>query len=53
MSIEELKGRIKDINKVLTSLGLLPIDVVHPSDCLPQNKNARYFKPETFKQLVA
>ena len=53
MKIEELKGRIEDINKVLISLGLLPIDIVHPSDCLPQAKNARYFKPATFKQLVA
>lgn len=53
MNLEELKGRVETINEVLVSFGLLPIDIVHPSDCLPQAKNARYFKPETFKQLVA
>lgn len=53
MTLEQIKDKVGSINEVLTALGLLPIDIVNPADCLPQQKNARYFKPEIFKQLVS
>lgn len=31
---------------------MLELALVSPKDCLPQPKNARYFAPEVFKQLV-
>ncbi len=53
MDIENLKTRLNDINTFFEALGMLPLAVVKPSDILPQKKNAHYFSPEKFKQLVS
>lgn len=49
----DLKQAVEMLNKQLESYDLMRIDVVHPSDCLPQKKNARYFEAEKFQQLVS
>lgn len=40
------------LNRNLKSMGLLPIAIVNPNDCIPQSINARYFEPSKFDQLV-
>lgn len=50
---EQITQTAGSFNAVAESLGLLPIAVVNPKDCIGQEKNARYFKPEIFKQLVS
>ena len=52
-TIEQITQSVNNFNSIAQSLGLLPIAVVNPKDCKGQDKNARYFKPEVFKQLVA
>lgn len=52
-NIELLKTKIHEVNSFLTAFGMLPLAVVKPSDILPQKKNAHYFSPEKFKQLVS
>jgi len=50
--MEDLKKNLSELNKQTTALGLPEIAIVAPSDCIEQEKNARYFAPEVFKQLV-
>jgi hypothetical protein len=48
----QLEEHIQVINKKFKELGLCEIALVSPADCLAQAKNARYFTPEMFQQLV-
>lgn len=50
--LTEMKARVAALNDMLSSMGLPQLDVVSPADCIPAPKNARYFKPEVFEQLV-
>lgn len=43
---------LDQLNDLFGEMGLVKMALVSPKDCLPQQKNARYFKPEKFKQLV-
>jgi len=52
-TLEQITQSVGNFNSIAQSLGLLPIAIVNPKDCKGQDKNARYFKPEVFKQLVA
>jgi len=40
------------LNAALQAHGMCEIAIVAPSDCIGQKKNARYFTPEKFAQLV-
>lgn len=48
----DLNILLDNLNTHLRINGLLPIALVDPKDCIGQEKNARYFEPEYFKQLV-
>jgi hypothetical protein len=50
--MEDLKKNLSALNEQTKSLGLPEIAIVAPSDCIEQEKNARYFAPEVFQQLV-
>lgn len=53
MDLDLIATKLEEFNGILTQLGLLPLALVNPKDILPQEKNAHYFTPEKFKQLVA
>lgn len=40
------------LNQALQQQGMCEIAIVRPEDCIGQKKNARYFTPEKFSQLV-
>lgn len=48
----EMQEAVDRLNPFLLKLGMLEIAIVNPSKCLPQPRNARYFAPEVFRQLV-
>jgi ParB-like chromosome segregation protein Spo0J len=50
--MEDLKNNLSSLNEQTRALGLPEIAIVKPSDCMEQEKNARYFAPEVFQQLV-
>lgn len=50
--MEDLKKHLSSLNEQTKALGLPEIAIVKPSDCIEQEKNARYFTPEVFQQLV-
>jgi len=50
--MENLRKNLLELNKQTKELGLPEINIVAPSDCVEQEKNARYFTPEVFQQLV-
>lgn len=43
---------LSTLNTALRQQGMCEIAIVAPSDCIGQKKNARYFTPEKFSQLV-
>jgi hypothetical protein len=43
---------LKSLNEQLKEQGLLELGLISPKECIGQPKNARYFAPEKFKQLV-
>lgn len=51
-NIEDVRKNLSALNAQTKLLGLPEIAIVKPSDCIEQEKNARYFSPEVFKQLV-
>jgi len=51
-SISELNGILEDFNKKAKEFNLPEVVIVDPVDCIGQDKNARYFVPEVFQQLV-
>ena len=50
--MEDLFKNLSELNKQTKAIGLPEIAIVAPSDCIEQDKNARYFSPEVFQQLV-
>jgi len=50
--MEDLFKNLEALNQQLKPLGFPEIRMVRPSDCIEQEKNARYFAPEVFQQLV-
>ena len=50
--MEDLRNNLQILNEQTKLLGFPEISIVAPSDCIEQEKNARYFAPEVFKQLV-
>lgn len=48
----DIEQTISEFNEKLSVYGLLPLALISPKSCLGQRKNARYFMPEKFKQLV-
>ncbi len=48
----KLNDILDEFNAMAAGAGLPKLQVVSPSDCLAQQKNARYFMPEMFKLLV-
>jgi len=46
------KRHMDGLNKYFKKKGILSIDVVDPKCLIPQKKNARYFIPEIYEQLV-
>ncbi|MDR1460008.1 MAG: ParB/RepB/Spo0J family partition protein [Bacteroidales bacterium] len=50
--MKDLKNNLSLLNEQTRALGLPEIAIVKPSDCIEQEKNARYFEPEVFQQLV-
>lgn len=50
--IKEAKTLIEKLNGIFRSMNLPELGLVHPKDCLPQEKNAHYFEPEKFQRLV-
>ncbi|MCK4761966.1 MAG: ParB-like nuclease domain-containing protein [Candidatus Aminicenantes bacterium] len=50
--LSKTQSKLKELTQLFKELGLAPIMIINPSDCIPQNKNARYFQPEVFEQLV-
>lgn len=49
---DNINSNLDNANKILSQLGMPQLVFVKPADCLPQKKNAHYFKPELFQQLV-
>jgi hypothetical protein len=47
-----MNTELAPLNDRLRGLGLCEIALVAPEDCIGQKKNARYFTPEKFQQLV-
>jgi len=51
--METIDETLTTLNQQLKLLGFkFELILVNPKDCLEQKKNARYFKPEKFQQLV-
>jgi hypothetical protein len=50
--MEDLKRNLSIVNEQTKAMGLPEIAIVKPNDCIEQEKNARYFAPEVFQQLV-
>jgi hypothetical protein len=49
---ETTKELLARLNNQLKSYNVPELGLVKPEDCLGQDKNARYFTPEVFQQLV-
>jgi hypothetical protein len=50
--MEDLSKNLSLLNEQTKAMGLPEIAIVKPNDCIEQEKNARYFAPEVFQQLV-
>ena len=50
--MENVKDIFNNLNAVLSKYGFPEILMVSPDECLPQKKNAHYFKAEKFQQLI-
>ncbi|MDR1197546.1 MAG: ParB/RepB/Spo0J family partition protein [Prevotellaceae bacterium] len=50
--MEDLKKNLSLVNEQTRAMGFPEIAIVNPNDCIEQEKNARYFAPEVFQQLV-
>jgi hypothetical protein len=51
-NIEQAKAKLEELNPLLVSMGFARLEIVKPSQCLAQKKNAQYFDVQTFNQLV-
>lgn len=49
---KDLQLEVGALSEKLQGLGLPEMVLVRPEDCLPQDKNARYFEANVFEQLV-
>lgn len=47
-----LSELLRELNRHLTGMGMLELALISPKDCIPAPVNARYFLPETMRQLV-
>lgn len=52
LELDKLNELIDTFNQKSQEIGLPTLKVVQPQDCRGQEKNARYFMPETFQLLV-
>lgn len=50
---ETLTSKLADLNPILAELGLPQIEAVNPTDCIPQEVNARYMPPEMLDNLAS
>lgn len=48
----EVDVLLSTLNKHLMGMGMLEMLLIHPNDAIPAPVNARYFLPETMRQLV-
>lgn len=53
LPLEELQQRLEAVNEIMRSMGMPEFKAISPNDCIPQDVNARYMKPEVFDNLVS
>lgn len=53
MDVVKIQQDLDRLNSQLSGLGLFPLALVSPKDCIGQKKNARYFEVDKFNQLVS
>jgi hypothetical protein len=51
-NVEQMRAKVAELNASVAGLGMLPLALVSPKDCIGQKKNARYMGTDTMEQLT-